>query len=212
MAASAAGCAASARRSSRPRRCRWSSCRSKRDPRCASRGRRSRPASARSPARAQAAQAANEVLKITIVAFDAGSTTNIEVIDAQRSARDQELVVVQVEDAAAPGATGPARRARPVPEIAHRTRLSDARRVCLELLHREQLDFEDQRRVARNAGRLPWRSVPEVRRNDDAPYAADAHPLHALTEARQSRPVPTTNGTSCRHRTACLCCRRAVVL
>jgi len=47
----------------------------------------------------QAAQTANEVLKITIVAFDAGSTTNIEVIDAQRSARDLELVVVQAEDA-----------------------------------------------------------------------------------------------------------------
>ena len=39
------------------------------------------------------------MLKITIIAFDAGSTTNIEVIDAQRSARDQELVVVQAEDA-----------------------------------------------------------------------------------------------------------------
>jgi len=42
---------------------------------------------------------ANEVLKITIIAFDAGATTNIEVIDAQRSARDQELLVVQAEDA-----------------------------------------------------------------------------------------------------------------
>jgi outer membrane protein TolC len=47
----------------------------------------------------QAAQTANEVLKITIIAFDAGSTTNIEVIDAQRSARDLESVVVQAEDA-----------------------------------------------------------------------------------------------------------------
>jgi outer membrane protein TolC len=47
----------------------------------------------------QAAQTANEVLKITIIAFDAGSTTNIEVIDAQRSARDLESAVVQAEDA-----------------------------------------------------------------------------------------------------------------
>ena len=54
----------------------------------------------RSLARArEAAQQANEVLKITIVAFDAGSTTNIEVIDAQRTARDLETVVVQAEDA-----------------------------------------------------------------------------------------------------------------
>ncbi|MBY0496595.1 MAG: multidrug efflux RND transporter permease subunit [Cyanobacteria bacterium] len=47
----------------------------------------------------QAAQIANEVLTITIIAFDAGSTTNIEVIDAQRSARDLESAVVQAEDA-----------------------------------------------------------------------------------------------------------------
>jgi len=47
----------------------------------------------------EAAQHANEVLKITIVAFDAGSTTNIEVIDAQRSARDLESIVAQSEDA-----------------------------------------------------------------------------------------------------------------
>jgi len=47
----------------------------------------------------QAAQHANEVLKITIIAFDAGSTTNIEVIDAQRSARDLETIVAQGEDA-----------------------------------------------------------------------------------------------------------------
>jgi hydrophobic/amphiphilic exporter-1 (mainly G- bacteria), HAE1 family len=46
-----------------------------------------------------AAQTAGEVLKITIIAFEAGSTTNIEVIDAQRSARDQEAVVAIAEDA-----------------------------------------------------------------------------------------------------------------
>jgi outer membrane protein TolC len=46
----------------------------------------------------QAAQAANEALKITIVAFDAGASTNIEVIDAQRSARDLETAVTVVED------------------------------------------------------------------------------------------------------------------
>ena len=47
----------------------------------------------------RASEAANEVLKITIIAFDAGSTTNIEVIDAQRSARDQESLVALAEDA-----------------------------------------------------------------------------------------------------------------
>lgn len=46
----------------------------------------------------EAAQTANEVLKITIVAFDAGSTTNIEVIDAQRATRDLEAAVVLAED------------------------------------------------------------------------------------------------------------------
>jgi len=45
-----------------------------------------------------AAQAANEVLSITITAFDAGASTNIEVIDAQRSARDLDTAVAQAED------------------------------------------------------------------------------------------------------------------
>jgi outer membrane protein TolC len=48
-------------------------------------------------ARAAAGSAA-EVLKITIIAFDAGASTNIEVIDAQRSARDLETAVAQAED------------------------------------------------------------------------------------------------------------------
>ena len=47
----------------------------------------------------RASVAANEVLKITIIAFEAGATTNIEVIDAQRSARDQELLAALAEDA-----------------------------------------------------------------------------------------------------------------
>jgi HAE1 family hydrophobic/amphiphilic exporter-1 len=47
----------------------------------------------------RAAEQANEVLKITITAFDAGASTNIEVIDAQRSARDLEAAVVVIEDA-----------------------------------------------------------------------------------------------------------------
>ncbi|MEO8680487.1 MAG: TolC family protein [Vicinamibacterales bacterium] len=48
----------------------------------------------------RAADQANEVLKITIVAFEAGASTNIEVVDAQRSARDLESAVVVIEDAA----------------------------------------------------------------------------------------------------------------
>ena len=47
----------------------------------------------------RSAAAANEVLKITIIAFEAGATTNIEVIDAQRVARDQESLVALAEDA-----------------------------------------------------------------------------------------------------------------
>jgi HAE1 family hydrophobic/amphiphilic exporter-1 len=47
----------------------------------------------------RAAESANEVLKITIIAFEAGATTNIEVIDAQRVARDQESLVALAEDA-----------------------------------------------------------------------------------------------------------------
>lgn len=46
----------------------------------------------------RAAEQANEVLRITTVVFEVGATTNIEVIDAQRSARDAETVAVQAED------------------------------------------------------------------------------------------------------------------
>jgi outer membrane protein TolC len=46
-----------------------------------------------------AAQQANEVLSITNTAFQAGATTNLEVIDAQRSARDAEATVAISEDA-----------------------------------------------------------------------------------------------------------------
>ena len=45
-----------------------------------------------------AAEQANEVLKITITAFDAGASTNIEVIEAQRTARDVETALAQAED------------------------------------------------------------------------------------------------------------------
>jgi multidrug efflux system outer membrane protein len=46
-----------------------------------------------------AADQANEVLRITDVAFRAGATTNIEVIDAQRRARDAETAATIAEDA-----------------------------------------------------------------------------------------------------------------
>jgi multidrug efflux system outer membrane protein len=47
-----------------------------------------------------AAAQANEVVRITDVAFREGATTNIEVIDAQRGARDAETAAVIAEDAA----------------------------------------------------------------------------------------------------------------
>ena len=46
-----------------------------------------------------AAQQADEVVRITDVAFREGATTNIEVIDAQRSARDAETAAAIAEDA-----------------------------------------------------------------------------------------------------------------
>ncbi len=45
-----------------------------------------------------AADQANEVLSITTVAFEVGATTNIEVIDAQRSARDAETIAAVAQD------------------------------------------------------------------------------------------------------------------
>jgi outer membrane protein TolC len=46
-----------------------------------------------------AAEQAAEVLKISTAAFEVGATTNIEVIDAQRSARDAETLAEVAEDA-----------------------------------------------------------------------------------------------------------------
>jgi multidrug efflux system outer membrane protein len=46
-----------------------------------------------------AAEHANEVLRITTTAFEVGATTNLEVIDAQRSARDADTAAAQAEDA-----------------------------------------------------------------------------------------------------------------
>ena len=58
-------------------------------------------AEARSLERArEAATHAAEVLRITDVAFRAGATTNIELIDAQRQSRDAETAVRQAEDRA----------------------------------------------------------------------------------------------------------------
>jgi outer membrane protein TolC len=39
------------------------------------------------------------VLQITTTAFEVGATTNLEVIDAQRSARDAETIATLAEDA-----------------------------------------------------------------------------------------------------------------
>ena len=47
----------------------------------------------------RAADQANQVVQITDVAFREGATTNIEVIDAQRSARDAETAAAIAEDA-----------------------------------------------------------------------------------------------------------------
>ena len=47
----------------------------------------------------RAAELANEVVRITDIAFREGATTNIEVIDAQRQARDAETAAAIAEDA-----------------------------------------------------------------------------------------------------------------
>ena len=48
----------------------------------------------------EASTHAAEVLRITDIAFRAGATTNIELVDAQRSSRDAETAVRQAEDRA----------------------------------------------------------------------------------------------------------------
>lgn len=45
-----------------------------------------------------AAQQADEVVRITDIAFRAGATTNIEVVDAQQRARNNEILAAEAED------------------------------------------------------------------------------------------------------------------
>ncbi len=47
----------------------------------------------------RASQQAAEVVTITTTAFEVGATTNLEVIDAQREARDTDTVAAIAEDA-----------------------------------------------------------------------------------------------------------------
>lgn len=46
----------------------------------------------------RAAEQANEVVRITDIAFRAGATTNIEVVDAQTRARNNEIAAAEAED------------------------------------------------------------------------------------------------------------------
>ena len=66
-----------------------------------------------------AAQQANEVVQITDVAFREGATTNIEVIDAQRQARDAETAAAIAEERGAAGTLRVAGRHRAIPVINH---------------------------------------------------------------------------------------------
>jgi outer membrane protein TolC len=46
----------------------------------------------------ESAKQAGEALELATLAYRAGATTNLEVIDAERRARDAELVAVLAED------------------------------------------------------------------------------------------------------------------
>jgi outer membrane protein TolC len=46
----------------------------------------------------QAAESAAEALRITEIAYKAGATTNLEVVQAQQTARTAEIVSAQAED------------------------------------------------------------------------------------------------------------------
>src|SRR5262249_48519192 len=52
------------------------------------------------------------------------------------------------------------------------------------LLHAGERDVEDERRVRRNGGRRAPAAVREIRRNDQAPLAADAHARYAAIPTR----------------------------
>ena len=75
------------------------------------------------------APGARAAMDLATIAYRAGATTNLEVIDAARSARDADTAAAQAEDLVAPGAAGPAGRERPVSlDAARALRRSAARR------------------------------------------------------------------------------------
>ena len=66
------------------------------------------------PARSAAADQAQQVVDIVNISFRAGASTNIEVIDAERSARDADTAVGRGRRHAAPRPAESAHRARPL--------------------------------------------------------------------------------------------------
>ena len=76
----------------------------------------------------QAADAAAEALRITEIAYRAGATSNIEVVQAQQGARNAALVAGRRRGPAPPGAARPAGDARPVPAVGRAQPEGDAQR------------------------------------------------------------------------------------
>ena len=89
----------------------------------------------------------------------------------------------------APSARGPSRLQRvsaaggvPEPVTEKPTFVWTAPWVCKRanyLLHREQFDVEDERRIRRNVGRRALRTVREIRRNHEPTQPPDTHAGHA---------------------------------
>ena len=96
----------------------------------------------------QAAEHAAEVLRITTAAFEVGATTNLEVIDAQRSARDAATTRRVGRGCGTARQAGFTRGDWPLSEVTGRR--AEARRyvhvlrrfLCAQLGHRLRLDLE----------------------------------------------------------------------
>ena len=103
-------------------------------------GDRAEHASARSSSLRSAAQQAQEVLSITNFAFEAGATTNLEVIDAQRQARDADSAAAVARRRRAARAAGSADGAGAIPAVAMLLQREGAKPQSFSVLALRRLD------------------------------------------------------------------------